>query len=172
MKIGELAKQTGMAASAIRFYEARGLLSKVRRGANGYRDYPSEAVQLLTIISQAQQAGFSLDEIKQLVPADVTSWQHAPLLAALQSKVSDIEALEARLRQNKQLLLSLIQLVESKPGEMPCEENAARVLASMGIHAPEKAPDDPLATRPAAPPQKVIPLATGMLPLPGGLRAK
>ncbi|MGN5129222.1 MerR family transcriptional regulator [Aeromonas hydrophila] len=92
MKIGELAKQTGMAASAIRFYEARGLLSKVRRGANGYRDYPPETVPLLTIIGQAQQAGFSLDEIKQLVPADISSWQHAPLLAALEAKVSDIHS--------------------------------------------------------------------------------
>jgi len=122
MKIGDLARQTGMAASAIRFYESRGLLSKVRRGANGYRDYPPETVQLLTIIGQAQQAGFSLDEIKQLVPADINTWQ-----------VSDIEALEARLAHNKQQLQTLIQLVASKPDGMPCEENAARVLASMGI---------------------------------------
>ncbi|MCX9112310.1 MerR family transcriptional regulator [Aeromonas veronii] len=133
MKIGELARQTGMAASAIRFYEARGLLNKVQRGANGYRDYPPETVPLLTIISQAQQAGFSLDEIKQLVPADISTWQHAPLLAALKAKVSDIEALEARLAHSKQQLQTLIRLVESKPDEMPCEENAARVLASMGI---------------------------------------
>ncbi|WP_421282027.1 MerR family transcriptional regulator [Aeromonas taiwanensis] len=133
MKIGDLARQTGMAASAIRFYESRGLLSKVRRGANGYRDYPPETVQLLTIIGQAQQAGFSLDEIKQLVPADISTWQHVPLLAALKAKVSDIEALEARLAHNKQQLQTLIQLVASKPDDMPCEENAARVLACMGI---------------------------------------
>ncbi|WP_281705012.1 MerR family transcriptional regulator [Aeromonas taiwanensis] len=133
MKIGDLARQTGMAASAIRFYESRGLLSKVRRGANGYRDYPPETVQLLTIIDQAQQAGFSLDEIKQLVPADISTWQHVPLLAALKAKVSDIEALEARLAHNKQQLQTLIQLVASKPDDMPCEESAARVLASMGI---------------------------------------
>jgi len=134
MKIGELAKQTGMAASAIRFYEARGLLSKVRRGANGYRDYPPETVPLLTIIGQAQQAGFSLDEIKQLVPADISSWQHAPLLAALEAKVSDIEALE--------------------PDEMPCEENAARVLASMGIPSPEGIATNTIAAKPATRPKK------------------
>lgn len=92
---------------------------------------------MLTIISQAQQAGFSLDEIKQLVPADISTWQHAPLLAALKAKVSDIEALEARLAHSKQQLQTLIRLVESKPDEMPCEENAARVLASMGIPSPK-----------------------------------
>ena len=149
MKIGELARQTGMAASAIRFYEARGLLSRVRRGANGYRDYPPETAQLLAIIGQAQQAGFSLDEIKQLVPADISTWQHAPLLAALKAKVSDIEALEARLAHSKQQLQALIQLVEAKPGEMPCEENAARVLASMGIASPEGAAKATTSVKPA-----------------------
>lgn len=149
MKIGELARQTGMAASAIRFYEARGLLSKVRRGANGYRDYPPETVQLLAIIGQAQQAGFSLDEIKQLVPADIGTWQQAPLLAALKAKVSDIEALEASLAHSKQQLQTLIQLVESKPGEMPCEENAARVLATMGIASPKDAAKATTSVKPA-----------------------
>ena len=76
MKIGELAQRTSMAASAIRFYEARGLLKLASRQTNGYRDYPEEAVAILTIIRDAQQAGFSLDEIKQLLPADVSSWQH------------------------------------------------------------------------------------------------
>ncbi|WP_279484628.1 MerR family transcriptional regulator [Aeromonas dhakensis] len=171
MKIGELAKQTGMAASAIRFYEARGLLSKVRRGANGYRDYPPETVPLLTIIGQAQQVGFSLDEIKQLVPADISSWQHAPLLAALEAKVSDIEALEARLAHSKQQLQALIRLVESKPDEMPCEENAARVLASMGIPSPEGIVKKHHRNQARYAPQKVIPLATSTRPQHGGLRA-
>ncbi|WP_218673453.1 MerR family transcriptional regulator [Chromobacterium haemolyticum] len=73
MKIGELAKRAGMAASAIRFYEAKGLLKIASRQANGYRDYPPEALTLLTIINDAQQAGFSLEEIKRLLPADVSS---------------------------------------------------------------------------------------------------
>ncbi|WP_429164821.1 hypothetical protein [Aeromonas rivipollensis] len=47
--------------------------------------------------------------------------------------MSDIEALEARLAHNKQQLQTLIQLVASKPDDMPCEKNAARILACMGI---------------------------------------
>ncbi|MFQ2153175.1 MerR family transcriptional regulator [Aeromonas sanarellii] len=39
----------------------------------------------------------------------------------------------------KQLWQTLIRLVESTPGEMPCEKNAARVLATMGIASPEGA---------------------------------
>jgi DNA-binding transcriptional MerR regulator len=49
-----------LAASTIRFYESKGLLKAVSRQSNGYRDYPLEAVAVLSIISGAQQAGFSL----------------------------------------------------------------------------------------------------------------
>ena len=57
---------------------------------------------------------------------------------SLLSKVSDIEAREARLRQNKLLLQALIPPEESNPDEMSCEENAARILASMGILSPRQ----------------------------------
>ncbi len=63
MKIGELAKRTGLPTSTIRFYESKGLLNAVAREANGYRTYPPEAVAVLSIITGAQQTGFSLDEI-------------------------------------------------------------------------------------------------------------
>ena len=46
MKIGELPRLTGLAASRIRFYEDAGLLV-AQRQANGYRDYPEQAVLLL-----------------------------------------------------------------------------------------------------------------------------
>ena len=52
MKIGELARRTGLAASRIRFYEEAGLLV-VPRQANGYRDYPEQAVLLLELITGA-----------------------------------------------------------------------------------------------------------------------
>ncbi|ATP29561.1 MerR family transcriptional regulator [Chromobacterium violaceum] len=133
MKIGELAKRSGMAASAIRFYESKGLLQSASRQANGYRDYPPETAAVLSIIRDAQQSGFSLDEIRQILPAGVSSWRHDELLATLRRKVVDIESLQARLAQNKSHIQSLIQLIESKPGDMDCADNAARVMAVMGI---------------------------------------
>lgn len=57
---------------------------------------------------------------------------------SLLSKVSDIEAGEARLRQNKLPLQARIPPEEPNPDEMSCEENAARVLASMGILSPRQ----------------------------------
>ena len=53
-------------SNAIRFYEKIGLLKLVDRRPNGYRTYPQEAVVMLELINSAQQAGFSLDEIRAL----------------------------------------------------------------------------------------------------------
>ncbi|KUM03760.1 MerR family transcriptional regulator [Chromobacterium subtsugae] len=133
MKIGELAKRSGMAASAIRFYESKGLLKMASRQVNGYRDYPPEALAVLSIIRDAQQAGFTLDEIRQLLPGDFQSWRHEELLSALRRKVADIEALQARLAQSKAHLQALIQMIAAKPDDMDCKENAARVLANLGV---------------------------------------
>jgi len=133
MKIGELAKRSGMTASSIRFYESKGLLKTVNRQANGYREYPQEAVTLLTIINDAQQAGFTLEEIRQILPGDSSGWRHDEVLAALQKKIADIESLELRLGQNKAHLRSLIQLIETRPDDIDCADNAVRVMASMGI---------------------------------------
>lgn len=138
MKIGELAKRSGLAASAIRFYESKGLLKVVDRQSNGYREYPLEAVAALAIITEAQQAGFSLDEIKQILPEDISSWKHDELMAALKKKVADIESLEARLAQNKAHILALIQLIEARPEDINCQDNAVRVMATMGITGADK----------------------------------
>ena len=72
MKIGELAALTGLNPSRIRFYESIGLLKMVERQANGYRRYPPEAVLVLNLITTAQKAGFSLDELRGLLPDDLS----------------------------------------------------------------------------------------------------
>ena len=131
MKIGELARQTGLAASAIRFYETKGLLKLGSRRSNGYREYPAEAVTVLRIIVDAQHAGFSLEEIAQLVPDDTSSWKHDELLGALRKKIADIEALEQRLARSKSELNSLVQLIDSRPADMGCKENAELVMATL-----------------------------------------
>jgi DNA-binding transcriptional MerR regulator len=131
MKIGELANRSGLAASRIRFYESRGLIS-AQRQANGYRRYPEQAVQTLGIISCAQQAGFSLEEIRRLLPdANAEGWAHDQLLSSLQRKVGEIEAMQQRLAQNKAQLLAIIASIEDKPAGMPCAENAKRVMAQL-----------------------------------------
>lgn len=129
MNIGELAKRTGLTNSRIRFYERAGLLKTVERRPNGYRTYPPEAVMVLDLITTAQKAGFSLEEIRTLLPPGLDLWDHGALVAALRRKVTDIEALEARLKQSKKQLVALIQDIETKPDDMDCATNARRVLS-------------------------------------------
>ncbi|MET9899090.1 MerR family transcriptional regulator [Streptomyces sp. NPDC006446] len=62
MRIGELAAQAGISRDTIRFYEKVGLVEG-RRLANGYRDFPPEAVPWLHYVRTAQALGFSLAEI-------------------------------------------------------------------------------------------------------------
>ncbi len=128
MKIGELAKRSSIAPSRIRFYESIGLL-QVERRANGYRTYPAETAVVLELIAAAQQAGFSLEEIRSLLPGNLGQWQHDALLTALTAKVADIEKLQARLAQTKAHLLALISDIEARPEEIDCAANAERVLS-------------------------------------------
>ncbi|HEY1026291.1 MAG TPA: MerR family transcriptional regulator [Pseudomonas sp.] len=137
MKIGELAQRTGLAASRIRFYESIGLLRLVERQTNGYRNYPEEAVLVLNLITTAQQAGFSLDELRTLLPQDLSQWEHGKLLDTLHAKVNDIEALEQRLAQSKTHLRALIEEIESKPDDLDCAANARRVLSKMNLGGPD-----------------------------------
>jgi DNA-binding transcriptional MerR regulator len=144
MKIGELAARTGLAASRIRFYEGIGLL-KPERQPNGYRTYSPQAVLALNLIATAQQAGFSLDEIRVLLPPDLTQWKHGMLIKALREKVQDIEAMQMRLAQSKAHLVAVLAEIEAKPEEMDCTTNAKRVLSRMrsgGMKTPVLAAGD------------------------------
>jgi DNA-binding transcriptional MerR regulator len=119
MKIGELAERTGLAPSKIRFYETQGLIPPVQRQANGYREYLPQSVQLLEIIVTAQAGGFSLDEIRHLLPtAGMEKWNREKLITTLKHKVVEIELLQRRLRQNKAKLQEVIRYA-TKPNQ-PC----------------------------------------------------
>ncbi|MNX78521.1 HTH-type transcriptional regulator CueR [compost metagenome] len=128
MRIGELAKISGLAPSRIRFYEASGLIKSVGRKANGYRDYAPDTEWVLEIITGAQAAGFSLEEIRQLLPMNANGWRHEELLSGLKRKVEEIEVLQQRLALNKAQLLLVIEGVESKPEGMGCVDNTQLLL--------------------------------------------
>ncbi len=132
MNIGELAKRTGLTASKIRFYEKIGLFKTVKRKANGYRSYPPEAVMVLDMITTGQQAGFSLDELRVLLPTDLSQWDHQQLLSTLKQKVKDLEDIEKKIAENKAKLLGILNEIEAKPDEMDCSANAERVMSQFG----------------------------------------
>ncbi len=63
LPIGEVARRAGMAPSALRYYEAEGLLAAVRTGG-GQRRYPRHVLRRLAFVRAAQQVGLSLDEVR------------------------------------------------------------------------------------------------------------
>ena len=145
MKIGELSKHSGLAPSRIRFYESSGLIRGVERKDNGYREYGPEALWTLDIITSAQRAGFSLDEIRNLLPNDQARWQHEALLASLERKVTEIELLQQRLAQNKAQLLVAIDSVKNRPDALACTDRAQWVLEQLRESAgaaPTEQPND------------------------------
>lgn len=138
MNIGELAQRTGLATSRIRFYERIGLLTAVERQANGYRSYPPDAVLVLRLIATAQKAGFSLDELRALLPGDLSQWEHGNLLNTLRAKVREIEAMQAQLAHSKAHLVDLVAQIEARPQDMDCAANARRVLSGMRLEGADR----------------------------------
>ncbi len=139
MKIGDLARQSGVAASRIRFYEASGLLQPAQRQANGYRAYGPDSLTRLEIIDRAQSAGFSLEEIRAILPPDLEAWPHEELIQALRRKVDEIEALEQRLAQSKRGLRLLIDEIAHKAEDEDCSAAARRALDKLRQGASEPA---------------------------------
>ena len=64
LKIGELARQTGLSIKTIRYYESRGLLEKPPRTESGYRLYGPEEVARLRFVQRAKLLGLTLEEIR------------------------------------------------------------------------------------------------------------
>ena len=67
MRIGELAMEAGVNIQTLRYYERRGLLSAPERLASGYRVYGPESVRRVRFIRRAQELGFTLQEIGDLL---------------------------------------------------------------------------------------------------------
>ncbi len=68
LTIGKAALKAGVGVETIRFYERKGLVERPRKPAvGGFRDYPAETIGRIRFIRQAQEIGFSLREIKEIL---------------------------------------------------------------------------------------------------------
>lgn len=70
MRTSQLADRAGVNSETLRYYERRGLLDAPPRTLGGYRDYPVSAVGLLRFVKRAQELGFTLDEVEELLHLD------------------------------------------------------------------------------------------------------
>jgi len=67
LKIGEVAKRSGIGVEALRFYEKSGLLDTPMRTYSGYRAFDEGVLERLEFVKKAQVLGFTLDEIRELI---------------------------------------------------------------------------------------------------------
>jgi Hg(II)-responsive transcriptional regulator len=133
LRTGELAQRAGVHVETLRFYERKGLLPEPPRRASGYREYPPDTVDRVRFIKRAQELGFSLREVKELlsmrqVPrakADVRRLAQARL-AEIEHKIRDLEAMRKTLNE---LLcacdsrnIASCPIIESLSGCPKCQE--------------------------------------------------
>jgi len=118
VRIGELANQTGVSKSRIRFYEAEGLLAPATRSANGYRSYTERDAKVMSFIDRARRLGFSLKELRTFL-ADHAGTSSGPmeLVRMLEHKLGELDAhiIEAR-RRRREISALLRDLNRQKTG--------------------------------------------------------
>ncbi|GHK19886.1 hypothetical protein ECZU03_36750 [Escherichia coli] len=92
MNISDVAKITGLTSKAIRFYEEKGLVTPPMRSENGYRTYTQQHLNELTLLRQARQVGFNLEESGELVNLFNDPQRHsADVKRRTLEKVAEIE---------------------------------------------------------------------------------
>lgn len=105
LKTGELAKRAGVNVETLRFYEREGLMPEPPRRMSGYREYPAESVRRIRFIKRAQELGFSLREVRELLAlraergmtcADVRL-KAQEKVEKVRQKIADLKAIERAL---------------------------------------------------------------------------
>ncbi|MGQ0608955.1 MAG: heavy metal-responsive transcriptional regulator [Chloroflexota bacterium] len=107
MRIGELARRSGVPATALRYYEQLGLLPEPGRTESGYRVYDEEAADRLAFIRAAQAVGLTLAEVRQVL--GVRDEGHAPCRvvtdliehrhAEVKTRIAELRRLERELAE-------------------------------------------------------------------------
>lgn len=106
---GQVAKQAHVNIETIRYYERRGLIPEPPRRESGYRQYPQSTVSRIQFIKRAQELGFSLKEIHELLSLRFDHNTPAiEIRKKAERKVEDIDAKIANLQHIKHALLMLI----------------------------------------------------------------
>jgi MerR family transcriptional regulator, copper efflux regulator len=109
MRIGELSRRTGIAASRIRFYERHQVMPRADRGQNGYREYPETAIKTLKLIDGAQGLGFSLNEIcNYFREAGPNFPSHGAMVRALRNKLDDIDRHVTEVQARRRRIVKLL----------------------------------------------------------------
>ncbi len=105
LNIGDVARQGGVTVETLRYYEREGLVKAAGRGSNGYRRFAAEAVRRVHFIKRAQEVGFTLKDIKELLSLKADPGASCgDVRARAEGKISEMEEKIAMLQRMKAVL--------------------------------------------------------------------
>jgi MerR family mercuric resistance operon transcriptional regulator len=121
LQTSELIEATKLGRETLRFYENKGLIQNVPRTEAGYRLYPKHTIDTISFIKNAQNAGFTLNEIKEIIDL-----QHSSLATCgtinprLTEKLAVIENEIKMLKQKHSLLKNMSATCQTQEESTPC----------------------------------------------------
>ena len=108
MQIGEVARSTGLEASAIRYYETHGIVPEPARTAAGYRDYDDTQVELLRFVRRLRSLELPLDDVREIVSLRTDG--QAPCTHVRDAITREAEAIGQRIEELARLRDELARL--------------------------------------------------------------
>ena len=120
MRIGKVAAASGLPTGTVRYYERRGLIPVPPRSTSGYREYAADTVERLRFIRRAQDFGFTLQQISELLELRAGS---ASTCSAIEVRTrAKIEDVQRRIRELERLEMVLERLAESCAARTPSSD--------------------------------------------------
>jgi MerR family transcriptional regulator, copper efflux regulator len=111
LQIRDIVKETGLDRETLRFYEQKGLLGKPERNSAGYRLFEAKVISRLKFIRFAQNVGFSLKEILELLNlGQKKALSKADLKKIAERKISEIDSRIKSLEAMRDMLAGLSQM--------------------------------------------------------------
>lgn len=125
MKIGDIARATGLTVPTIRYYEQQGILPRLGRTESGYRVFGADDLQRLEFVKQAKRLGLSLTEIGDILAVQAKEQPTClHVRAMLESKIATIER---TLRELHDFRDHLQELVDDSADLEDCRTSGGRI---------------------------------------------
>lgn len=149
MNVSDIAREVGIAPSAVRFYERRGVLPSARRGANGYREYSEDDLCRVRVIASLRRLGLELAEAGRLAELCATG-QCDAMSRDLQPLIADQRAAIGRNRMELDALDRQLEALEAAlAGDEPApdlclkggdDDDPARLRPGLSVPVPTRLP--------------------------------
>ena len=105
MKIGEVARESGVTVDTVRFYERVGVLPPSERRPSGYREFPLGTIERIRLTRELQAIGFTLSDVVDALAAHDAGgatcsserWRLEAVLDRVDARIAELDALRARI---------------------------------------------------------------------------